>query len=141
MTGLEKFYITSAYLHSQCYSGERPVGLLLKLCTCFLPGLQKCTWIGYDFIFITFSTFNVVIFLTSDFYPHCELGHFSPSIYKQWVPREHNSSYNFIPIFLKLRTCFLHSLKMCICYSYNPCLNFCHFSNLAFVFVWLPWQH
>ena len=25
MTGLEKYYITSAYLHSQCYSGERPV--------------------------------------------------------------------------------------------------------------------
>ena len=25
MTGLEKCYITSAYLHSQCYSGERPV--------------------------------------------------------------------------------------------------------------------
>ena len=47
--------------------------------------------------------------------------HFSPSIYRQWVHREHNSSYNFIPIYLKLWTCFLHSLKMCFCFSYNPC--------------------
>ena len=28
MTGLEKCYITSAYLHSLCHSGEWPVGLL-----------------------------------------------------------------------------------------------------------------
>ena len=52
---------------------------------------------------------------------------FSPSIYTQWVPRENNSSYNFILIFLELCTCFLYSLKMCICFSYNPCLIFCHF--------------
>ena len=25
--------------------------------------------------------------------------HFSSLIYRQWVPREHNSSYNFMPIF------------------------------------------
>ena len=23
--------------------------VFLKVCTCFLPGLQKCTWFGYDF--------------------------------------------------------------------------------------------
>ena len=46
------------------------------------------------------------------FFLHCELSHFSPSIYRQLVPREHNSSYNFILIFLELYTCFLHSLKM-----------------------------
>ena len=56
--------------------------------------------------------------------------YFSPSIYRQWVPREHNSLYNFILIFYKLCTCFLHSLKMCMCFSYNPCLIFCHFSVL-----------
>ena len=33
-------------------------------------------------------------------------------MYRQWVPCERNSSYNFIPIFLKLCTCFLHGLKM-----------------------------
>ena len=107
--------------------------VFLKLCTCFLPGLQNCTWFGYDFkiYFCHFFHFNFVIFLTSDFFPHCELSHFSPSIYRQWVPREHNSSYNFIPVFLKLCTCFSHSLKMCMCFSYKPCLNFCLFSNLA----------
>ena len=61
------------------------------------------------------------------FFPHCELSHFSPSIQRQWVPPEHNSSYNFILIFLELCTCFLHSLKMCMCFSYNPCIIFCHF--------------
>ena len=50
-------------------------------------------------------------------FPHCELSHFSPSIYRQWLPREHNSSYNFILIFLEVCTCFLHSMKMCMCFS------------------------
>ena len=58
---------------------------------------------------------------------YVDSSHFSPSIYRLWVPREHNSSYNFIPIFLKLCTCFLLNLKMCMCFSYNPCFNFCHF--------------
>ena len=39
-------------------------------------------------------------------------------------PHEHNSSYNFIPFILKLCTCFLHSLQMCMCFWYNPCINF-----------------
>ena len=61
---------------------------------------------------------------------------FVPIVLKPWISREHNSSYNFILIFLQLCTCFLHSLKMCICFSYNPCLIFCHFflyfSTLSF---------
>ena len=32
-------------------------------------------------------------------FPHCGLSHFSPSIYWQWLPRKHNSSYNFIQSF------------------------------------------
>ena len=47
-------------------------------------------------------------------FPLCELSHFSTSVYRQWVPCEHNCSHNFIPIFLKLCTCFLHGLKMCM---------------------------
>ena len=57
---------------------------------------------------------------------HCELSHFPSSMYRQSVPRVHNSSYNSIPIFMKLYTCFLHSLKMCLCFWYNPCINLCH---------------
>ena len=38
------------------------------------------------------------------------ISHFSISIYRQLVPCEHNSSYNFISIFLKLCTWFLHGL-------------------------------
>ena len=37
----------------------------------------------------------------------------------------------FIPIFLKLCTCFLHGLKMCMWFGYNPCINFCYFFHFA----------
>ena len=57
----------------------------------------------------------------------CELSHFLTSMYRQWVSCECKSSYNFIPIFLKLCTCFLHDLKMCMWFGYNHCINFCHF--------------
>ena len=58
-------------------------------------------------------------------------------MYRQWVPCERNSSYNFIPIFLKLCSCFLHGLKMCIWFGYNPCFNFCHFFHFVnFVIFW-----
>ena len=63
--------------------------------------------------------------------------HFSTSVYRQWVPCERNSSYNFIPIFLKLCTYFLHGLKMCMWFGYTPWLKFCHFFHFAnFVIFW-----
>ena len=58
-------------------------------------------------------------------------------MYRQWVPCERNSSYNFIPIFLKLCTCFRHGLKMCMWFGYNPCIYFCYFFHFAnFVIFW-----
>ena len=45
----------------------------------------------------------------------------------KWVLCEHNSSYNFIPILLKLYRCFCQGLKMCMTFGYNPRINFCHF--------------
>ena len=58
-------------------------------------------------------------------------------MYKQWAPCERNPSYNFIPIFLKLCTCFLHGLKICMWFGYNPCFNFCYFFHFAnFVISW-----
>ena len=39
--------------------------------------------------------------------------------------------------FWKLCTCFLHGLKMCIWFWYNPCINFCHFFHFVnFVISW-----
>ena len=74
-------------------------------------------------------------------FPLCELGHFLTSdamkIYRQWVPCERNSSYNFVLIFLKLCTCFLHGLEMCIWFGYNPWINFCQFFHFVnFVIFW-----
>ena len=58
-------------------------------------------------------------------------------VYRQWVPCERNSSYNFIPIFLKLCTCFRHGLEMCMWFGYNRWLNFCHFFHFVnFVIFW-----
>ena len=57
---------------------------------------------------------------------------FSTSVYC-----ERNSSYNFIPTFFKLCTCFLHGLKMCMWFGCNPCFNFCYFFHFAnFVIFW-----
>ena len=92
----------------------------------FFHGMRMCMWFGCNWLFFFFY-----------FFPHCELSHFSPSIYRQGLPREHNSSYNFILIFLQLCTCFLHSLKMCMCFSYNPChIFFCHFCTFWTLFFW-----
>ena len=37
-----------------------------------------------------------------------------------------NSTYSFMPIFLKLSKWFCHGLKMCIWFGYTPQINFCH---------------
>ena len=52
-----------------------------------------------------------------------------------WVPCGCNSSYSFPPIVLKLFRCFLHGMKMCMWFGYNPLIIFCHFFcfvNLVF---------
>ena len=38
-----------------------------------------------------------------------------------------NSSYNLIPILLKLCRHCDHALKICMCLGYTPQINFCHF--------------
>ena len=45
----------------------------------------------------------------------------------QWVPCASNSSYNYIQILLKLYRCLDHALKICMCFGYNPQINFAHF--------------
>ena len=69
-----------------------------------------------------------------DFSSQCEIWHVW---LWQWVSCERNSSYNFIPIFMKLCTCFRHGLEMCIWFGYNPWINFCHFFHFVnFVIFW-----
>ena len=67
------------------------------------------------------------------YFPHCELSHFSPSIFRQWVTRKHNCSYNFILMFLKLCTwfsivwrcaCAFHIIIALIFVSFFYFLNF-----------------
>ena len=50
---------------------------------------------------------------------------------------ERNSSYNLIPILLKLYRCFCQRLKMCMTFGYNPQISFCHFFySLNLVIFW-----
>ena len=101
--------------------------IFLKLCRCFLHGVRMCMWFGYNCWIFFYHFFHFV-----------NLSHFSTSMYRQWVPCERNSSYNFIPIFLKLCTCFLHGVKMCIWFGYNPCIYFCYFFHFANVVIFWP---
>ena len=78
-----------------------------------------------ELIFITFSTLWTLSFSDLRFYE------------SQWVLCERNSSYNFIPIFMKLCRCFCHGLEMCTWFGYNPWINFCHFFHFVnFVIFW-----
>ena len=99
------------------------VQLLLQFCTGYYETLHVFSSWYED----SACDLDVTVRFFFPLFPHCELSHFSPSIYRQWVPGEHNSSYNFTLIFLELCTCFLHSLKVCTCFSYNPCHIFWHF--------------
>ena len=48
-----------------------------------------------------------------------------------------NSSYNLIPILLKLCRHCDHALKICMWLGYTPQINFCHFFyNLNLVIFW-----
>ena len=83
------------------------------------------------------SGLDIIVKLFLSLFQLCKLSHFSTSMYRQWVPCERNSSYNFIPIFLKLCTCFFHGLKLFIWFGYNPCINFYYFFHFAnFVIFW-----
>ena len=68
------------------------------------------------------------------FFPHFELSHFSGSnttkVYRQWVPCVWNSSYSFLPIFLKFYRCFCHGLKMCMWFEYDLQINFYNFFHI-----------
>ena len=105
--------------------------------------VMMCMWFGYN------RCIN-----SCHFFSLCELCHFLTSdslkVYRQWVPCEHNFSYNFIPIFLKLCICFLHSLEMCMWFGYNfwmyflslfPLCELCNFLTSDFMKVsgqWVP---
>ena len=54
-------------------------------------------------------------------------------VYRQWLPCDRNSLYNFILIFMQLCTSFFHGLKMCLWFALNSAVNFCHFSTLLTV--------
>ena len=81
-------------------------------------------------IFVTFPLWELCHFLTSD----------SMKVLWQWVPCECSTSYNFIPIFLKLCTCFPHGLEMCMWFGYNLWKNFYHFFHFVIFWPQILWK-
>ena len=55
-----------------------------------------------------------------------------------WVSCERNSSYSFVPIFLKLCMCFCHGMRMCIWFGYNCEVIFCHFFHFVNLVIFWP---
>ena len=41
---------------------------------------------------------------------------------------------------LKLCTCFLHGLEMCMWFGYNPCIKFCHFFHFVIFWPQILWK-
>ena len=80
-----------------------------------------------ELIFVTFSTLLTLSFSDLRFYESLL------TVGTLWA----QLSYNFIPIFMKLCTCFCHGLEMCMWFGYNPWINFCHFFHFVnFVIFW-----
>ena len=74
-------------------------------------------------------------------FPLCELCHFltsdSMKVYRQWVPCERNSSYNFYADLFETLHMVLHGLEMCMWFGYNPRINLYHvFHFVNFVIFW-----
>ena len=101
-------------------------------CACKFPsvrsaGRQQLPWVpcernsSYSFVPIFLKLCSVFLMVwgcacSLSLFPQCELSHFSTSnsMYRQWVPCECNSPYNFIPVFLN----FAHVFSMvwrCAC--------------------------
>ena len=87
---------------------------VLKLYRCCDHALKICMWFGYN------PQINFCYFFRN----LNELSHFSGiftmKVNGQWVPCVRISSYNFMPIHLKLYMCYGHGLKICMWFGYNP---------------------
>ena len=97
-----------------------------------------------SFFFLSFQTlkflFNFcrICFSTGDLGVQVSVRLFIRPSVRQHLPRvscEHNSSYSFVPIFLKLCRCFHNGMRMCTWFGYNCKIIFYHFflfANLVF---------
>ena len=63
---------------------------------------------------------------------------FWPQMYREWVPCDCNFSYNFIPVFFNLCSCFFKGLYKCMWFRYNFLIYFCHFSTSTLSFSYYP---
>ena len=91
--------------------------VFLKICTCFLPGLQKCTWLGYDFYAPAYSKNSRWALSITPVHPVHLSVHPSvrPSLCPSVRPTScpgHNSQTVW-NIFMKLHRCLHHIETMC----------------------------
>ena len=86
-----------------------------------------------------FSSRNPTLYLTASLRCHRQsdinIDQCAIEVYRQWVSCGWNSSYSFAPIVLKLCRCFLHGMKMCMWFWYNPCYTPIIYAEGYIVFV------
>ena len=96
---------------------------------CATPPTILCrSFLNFTGIFVLYEDMHMLWTESSDelpLFPHFELSHVSVlktiQVYREWVPCVCNSSYNFMPIFVKLYRC----SKMCLWFGYyNPQMKF-----------------
>ena len=86
------------------------IPILLKLYRCCDHALKIYAWNLDVILRLIFVTFFVSRFS----------GIFTMKMDGQWLPCVRNSSYNFMPIHLKLYMCYGHGLKICMWFGCNP---------------------
>ena len=85
-----------------------------------LTPLTVLYWLFWNFACVFFMVWGCACGLGKivgtflSLFPHCELSHFSPSIYRQWVPL-----VSATPLTVLYRLTFLHDMRMCIWFRYN----------------------
>ena len=88
-------------------------------------------WVQYfEYFFALFLLCELKSFLTWN----------AIKVYSQWVPCVRNSSYSFPLNVLKLFRCFLHGMKMCMWFGYNPLIFFFSLFLLCELSLFLIWN-
>ena len=107
-------------VHCERNSSYNCIPIFLKFCICFRHGLEM--WFGYNW-WIILSLFHFANFVI--FWPQILWKCIDSGYHVRATPYTTSclSLFNFAHLFV-------HGLKMCMWFGFNPAVNFCHFSTL-----------
>ena len=112
------------------------IPIILKLYRCLHHTLKMCMWFGYNpqiKFWHFFCKLNLVVFRYFDNESEWTVGALCAQLLHQFL----------IQILLKLYRCLDDTLKICMCFGYNPQVNFWHFFrnlNLVVFQAFIQWK-